>query len=554
MAGNEYGNKVEPEDRLEYRARQIVTVLAWVLPGPLVLWLFFRAKFGGLAHPDAMDASQIARHIMDGHGFVTSYIRPLALHFVSGPTPPDISQPPLFPLLLALSFIFSSPSDTLVTLMSGVLFLAPIPLIYVIGRRLFGVTSAVVATFCYVINVQILKYAISGHPVMLAPLLLTAALYTALRYTDPSSEASSDGKWKDVRKGLWLGVLLGASYLSWYGLVPAIAVLAWFGAVGSQRPALRSLGLVIGVLIICTPWLVRNYVVAGDPFFSLGRYELAMFTDPYPGRTLYRDIAADPPALTSFVVANASALVGRSVTNAGQYLDGAALLTGPLVLAMLFGSLFIPHKDPRAHRLTKMVFATLAATTFFILLGLNRDVLIAFVPAITVLAVGKLVELASTLSMHRRQAALAAFVFVMAIPVAASISTGSKPFYPAVESARELSGDHLSGQVVVSDVPWAVAWYSGRTCVWLPSSERDIGTVETRIGPSNLIYLSNSLTGYAPAEQVEVWREMYFTRKTSRGFAVARVYPEQQVILFARVADDRSRKMPNPNHSLVPRK
>ncbi|MBC8096879.1 MAG: hypothetical protein H7Y43_13820, partial [Akkermansiaceae bacterium] len=130
---------------------------------------------------EAMDSAQLARNLAEGKGYTTSFIRPFSLHLIaerseavataseSGSTSdparikqvhPDISNPPVYPLVLAglmkvLPFDFSvsstkpfwssngrlvrSQPDFLIAWFNQFLFLVVITMTYLWARRMFDV-------------------------------------------------------------------------------------------------------------------------------------------------------------------------------------------------------------------------------------------------------------------------------------------------------------------------------------------------------------------------------------------------------------------------------
>src|ERR1051325_6301982 len=84
----------------------LLAVLAWIL---LALIYDLRA-WRNLSTIEGMDSAQLARHIAQGHGYTTSFVRPLSLGLVAKKNPaiantnapaaawtrqPDVSNPPL---------------------------------------------------------------------------------------------------------------------------------------------------------------------------------------------------------------------------------------------------------------------------------------------------------------------------------------------------------------------------------------------------------------------------------------------------------------------------
>ena len=87
---------------------RIAVLLLMLVGASLVYNINFTRNFTA---PEAMDSAQLARNIAEGNGFKTQFIRPVAIDMLrqTGNVTeeelkksfPDITHPPLYPLLLA---------------------------------------------------------------------------------------------------------------------------------------------------------------------------------------------------------------------------------------------------------------------------------------------------------------------------------------------------------------------------------------------------------------------------------------------------------------------
>src|SRR5690242_19980825 len=92
------------EEPSEIRFRTWVMAIA-MLAGPPLLFLFYaKVMFPGLTVPEALDFAQLGRNLSEGRGFVTFFVRPLALHGTNPMLQQDTIHGPLYPFLLALAF------------------------------------------------------------------------------------------------------------------------------------------------------------------------------------------------------------------------------------------------------------------------------------------------------------------------------------------------------------------------------------------------------------------------------------------------------------------
>ena len=99
-----------------------------------------------------------------------------------------------------------------------------------------------------------------------------------------------------------------------------------------------------------------------------------------------------------------------------------------------------------------------------------------------------------------RRMAVGAAWFVLSLPLLTSVLPPRT--YPLVEPVyrpavvRELAGFITESELMMSDIPWAVAWYGNRDCIQLPlriqspEDREDFYAVHDFLKPVNALYLS----------------------------------------------------------------
>ena len=98
--------------RSEIGSRQLLVSLALILLPAAIALLMLAAKWQGIQSPAAIEQAQLARHLAEGDGYITSALRPLSLAFNSNPTNhPDLYNPPVAPYVLSAAFRILHPSD-----------------------------------------------------------------------------------------------------------------------------------------------------------------------------------------------------------------------------------------------------------------------------------------------------------------------------------------------------------------------------------------------------------------------------------------------------------
>ncbi len=152
---------------------------------PLILMLVVvGAKFKpqGLLDPGSLDRAQLARHLADGHGYITSVIRPLSVgfHAADPQAHPDLYNPPLHPLLLAAFFKVAGATDLAVAGFGAMLWVLSVWLTFFLARKWFGLRTAWLAAALYTLNVTALTAALQGSSQPLIVLLVLGAAWLLL--------------------------------------------------------------------------------------------------------------------------------------------------------------------------------------------------------------------------------------------------------------------------------------------------------------------------------------------------------------------------------------
>ena len=254
-------------------------ILLWVFLSLLIFFLFYAIRFDGLTKIDAMDTAQIARNVATGEGFTTKLIRPYALTVSPDIVDhPELTAPPLYTMVLAGMFRVFGATDRVVALTSSLFYLLSIPLIFLMACKLFDSKTAFLTLALYITNSAMLDYSISGLPMSFLIFMFMLFLFV-LYYLNEES----------VLITLLAGLLLGLCFLSQYayGLLYFVVVFHIMSSFESKKIRHIVYFTLIFVLSI-SPWLYRNYVVTGNPFYTLEFYKSIMFSNIFPGNSFLR--------------------------------------------------------------------------------------------------------------------------------------------------------------------------------------------------------------------------------------------------------------------------
>jgi hypothetical protein len=495
------------------RLKRYLLIAAFLaaVAGLASLYLIF--NFRGLDSETAMDQAQVGRQIAAGAGYSTLYIRPMAMwqflnHEEKFPPGyfPDTYNFPLNPLLNAVILRVAKrwwpmqPTDIVyipdrVVAAAGVaLFLASVFLLFFLVRGLFDGKLAWMTAGLVLLSDLLWRFSVSGLPQMLLLFLFTGALLL-LHHAMTARE--------DRRVGRMLVLLAGAAVL--FGLMtlaqPLTAwiflgflgfVFAWF------RPNLIS-GLLVFFLYLAVvaPWLVRNYLVCGNPL-GLGIYSILDGT------------TASELAFMSNLQPDLTALGAVRAKLRGGFLNQFenifTYLGYGLAAAAFFFALLHVFKRPATNllrwALAAMWLAAVGGMTVFAPRGAvsANQLHVLFLPLFTAYGLAFLLVLWNRMDLRFPPARLAflSLVFaVTALPMAVNLLTQSPsrvhwppyipPFINTVSQWME------PREVLCSDMPWATAWYGGRISLLLPATVRQFITIHDYKylgGPVNGLYLT----------------------------------------------------------------
>lgn len=502
-------------------------------------------QFNGLNSAEAMDQAQLGRNLAEGRGFSTWFIRPLAIwqmreygvadKQIDLTAFPDTVNPPAYPMLLGLVFkVFSpkfviSPEDLksfqffdgeryilLVgigcTLLTGIL-------LFLWIWRTFDLLAAVTGVILFMLTDLVWQFAISGLSTTFAMMLVCGL---GLLLNEALLAEEERHSWRPV---LWMGLggfLAGLLILTRYSyvwtLVPC-ALLIFF----SFRMKWVILPVFFAVVLVVTGWWwARNIQVSGNPF---GLAWAHMFTNSgrFTGGGMWRSLAFDGEifGLRSLI---RSVVYGIS----GQLTTLSNLCGGFLILGLAVGSLFHVFRSFVAGRSCWFWMGTIVL--FFVASGASFRIndpdmwnetnqIFPFLPVLICFGSAFFLVLLDRIQFPVRllkYLAIVAVCLVQAIPIGLRIAgtTPKFPYPPYFPPVLLVTANWLGEkEVQMSDIPWASAWYQGKSTVWLPMKRDDFFTINDLIHPVCIIlltpYSSNSrFYSEIKAGEYEEWSGM----------------------------------------------
>lgn len=358
--------------------------------------------------------------------------------------------------------------------MSILIFFAAVGVLFVTVRRLFDLRLAVVTCGLVLLCDMMWQYSLSGLPQMLLLLLFNLTVYALVRAVEERHNDGPVGIWL-ATAGAGFGLLaLSHALTIWMFAAALVASLVFF------RPRGRAALIMLATFaIVYLPWLLRNFVVCGNPG-GVAIYSILDGLGPTEAGWMRR-ITFNLQGI------GPGALQGKFFSNLLTQTGGIFSYFGfSLVALMFFPALLHRFKRPETATIRWMVFTMwIGAVVGMAIYGVRDEqgfaanqLHLLFVPIMTAFGLAYLLVQWRRLGIEL-PAARTAFICFLYLLCAAPMLLGFL-FLPAKPPVRwppymppyiAVLNDWMTPQeAVASDMPWAVAWYADRPSIWLPET------------------------------------------------------------------------------------
>jgi hypothetical protein len=199
----------------------------------------------------------------------------------------------------------------------------------------------------------------------------------------------------------------------------------------------------------------------------------------------------------------------KLIVNVRGLLDGDLLKSGATWAGVLFfAGLFLGFRSTGARRIRYFLLMTLAV--FIVVQSLGRtqlselspeinseNLLVLLVPLVIVFGATFFYTLLDEMTLplvQLRYAVIAAFAGLCCLPLIFSLISRNSPvayppYYPP--EIQQVANWMKPNELVMSDVPWAVAWYGNRQCVWLTrDAQTEFFAINDYLKPVSALYLT----------------------------------------------------------------
>jgi hypothetical protein len=500
-------------------------VLALVVIG-LAVWYDLHA-YRNFSTPEAMDTAQLARNIADGKGYTTLFIRPFSLYLVqehneaeqaSAPlragadfaqvqtAHPDLANPPVYPLVLAglmkvLNFQYDVETkkpfwtedghflryqpDFLIAVFNELLLLVVVALTFFLARKLFDAAAAWLSALLVLGCALLWRFSVSGLSTVLLMIIFLGLTWCILKIEELARDPQPHTEWL-LALAVAAGLLAGAGALTRYAfgwvILPVGLFLILFG--GPQR-VWQTVAALVAFAMVLTPWVVRNWMVSGTPFGTAG-YAVAEGAT-FPGTGLER--STHPDLTYVFLL---KPIIHKFFGGLrGIFENDLPKLGGSWASMFFLTGLLLGFRNLAARRLRYFLLMCLGTFIVFQALGQtelsaespevnSENLLVLTVPLVFAYGAVFFLTLLRQMKLPTVQlyyGGIALFVAVSCLPMffalcAPRVSPVTfPPYYPP--EIQKTAGWMKENELMMSDVPWAVAWYGHHQCVWLTLNTQD---------------------------------------------------------------------------------
>ena len=486
------------------------------LLGLSTISLYF--TFQGLYSPRAMEQAQIGREIARGNGYTTKVIRPVALwqmkeeseDYPSLESLPDTYHAPLNPCIYAAVLKAADVSDSktwrmppqsniyqldrVIALTCVIFFLVSIGVNYLLVARIFDTNIAATVALLMLFCELMWSFSQSGLPQMLMLMLFSCAMFFTWRAVE-NTEENRSALTPILLSGIFMCLLVLTHWITlWVYVGYVIFAAVYF------KPRGIIAALLVGILAVCViPVVYFLYVSPTGSAFGTAYYTI------HDGLGLSQDSIMRSLSPAGEDLGLQGLLLNILATSLRQISELHNNLGAILVAPLFFVALLHPFKRAslasfRWLILIMWIFASLGMSIY----GLRNEAMdpnqihILFAPLMAAYGLAMVSILWARLDLPQsmyalRNAHLIGIVAISAGPMLLSIPQDIKrglradgyggfphwpPYLPSVYN-RTLADNTDPNEIVISDTPWAVAWYADRMSAWLPQNLDQIEEIES---------------------------------------------------------------------------
>lgn len=519
----------ETTERPVWGRTQSLSLLAVLVVAAAYWGLYFALTFESLSSPDQLDYANIGRHLLRGDGFITNNIYTLNLtRFPEFDAHPEFHRAPGFAVLVAGAEALFGFNDHAVASVAGISFILTAGLVYAFGWHLSGgeQRSALLGAGLVLLNQALLQVSAAGLADLPFAFYLTLLVFMLWWQSPP----------------VLLGVALGLGYLLRYNLaffMPGFLLFWWFER--PEKPVRYLAWLIASGFLTVLPWLIRNTIVGGSPFFAWNSFNYIMGTPDFPGQELFRMLAVVD--VGDYVRSHPTYILDKVIDSARFLYNELPGLTNLFVMGFFVVGLFVRADKPHRAFVLQWAIVAMAAMQAVAILPMEHEKTRLFLPFIPLLIIyaARLYDHLVAALVRSRWAQVALLLAALGY-----VAVGTLPDFGGYVRRSDFleMRDYLSDSVLaehpdallISDAPWVAAWYLDRPAVNVPKFYTDFVQVEAMAADREVFVYLHYIEGNDRYGRVEEYAREYFDNPdfTSR-YAVVEEFATGQ-LLYQQVA------------------
>jgi hypothetical protein len=271
-----------------------------------------------------------------------------------------------------------------------------------------------------------------------------------------------------------------------------------------QRRATHALTALAMFALLMSPWIARNYAVSGTPFGTAG-YAWIEGTYIFPGFRLERSVHPDlslPFRLTPYIhklLTNIRVIVQTDLPRLGGSWATLLFLTG----------LLMGFRNVAAQRMRYFLLMCLGIFIVCQALGQTQlsvespeinseNLLVLLAPLVFMYGASLFLTFLDQMNLplpQLRYLIIALFIAVSCLPMISALTPPKAqpvvypPYFPP--EIQLTAGWMKENELMMSDVPWAMAWYGRRQCAWITLDAQDeFFAINDDMKPVQALYLT----------------------------------------------------------------
>jgi hypothetical protein len=543
---------------MEEGAGAAIMLRASVVLAFVALALFFNmSRMEGFSTQEAMESAHLARQLAGGKGYTTDSIRPFCLHLLQQNDPthaaqvlqqpvPDLSNPPGYPCLLAgimklLPFHFAADPrqpwlytpELWIRAVNELLYFGAVLILFQVARRLFDSAVAWLSAIVFAGTELFWEFSASGLSTMWLVLIFLGLVWCLLALEERERRPVPPPLGGSLALAAAAGGLVGLGGLSRYSfawmILPVLLFLRLFFSRARGKLGFCAAAAFVAVM---APWITRNLVLS-QTCFGTGGYALVETTPRLPDDILERSF--HPAAALSHVTPHD--VFDKILLNGAEILkNDLPRLGGNWASAFFLCGLLLAFRNPALQRFRLFLLWSLALMAVVQAAcqthltadspGINSEnLLVLLAPLVLVFGAGVFFTLMDQVvppDPKARRGVAGLFVLVMCAPLLFTLfgpikQTATNPYAPL--HIQRVAGMIGPDELMMSDIPWAVAWYGGRPCAWL--------TLKVAAGTENVANVDDAET-YKEMDKLKPVRAVFLTQRTSDRRFLSQMIENQQ--------------------------